>query len=167
MVNAAETDIVSPSVAAEDPLGFLCQIIFLGKDCFRSVASARLESRHQLIGGRSVSYAACEGIQPLFCGSFHIFIVAVGNHILDLLFQAVADGFLSQQHTVTELCVILKQGIGPCRALSFGVYGVRCGRCGVTPDGGTARRIGNIHMIAEKLGNQFRVGRLTTACAGA
>ena len=44
MVNAAETDIVSPSVTTEDPLGFLSQEIFLSKDFFCFVASACFQS---------------------------------------------------------------------------------------------------------------------------
>ena len=40
MVNAAEANVVCPSVTTKDPLGFLSQEIFLSKDFFGSVTSA-------------------------------------------------------------------------------------------------------------------------------
>ena len=49
MVNTTESDIVSPSVTTEDPLGFLGQIIFLSKDFFCCVTSACFQSCDQFV----------------------------------------------------------------------------------------------------------------------
>src|SRR5699024_10317968 len=120
MVNAAESDIVSPSVTTEDPLGFLRQEVFVLHDVLAGLAVASLKSSYQFVGGVSVGHAAVEGIQVrlacffYFCGS-----LIRSGYSLYFFFQSRTDGFLSKQHTVTKLCVILKQGVGPCRTLSL------------------------------------------------
>ncbi len=128
MVHAAESDIICPSVAAEDPLGLLSEEFLVFQDCLRLVASACLQSCHQLVRCRSVGCAACISIQPLLSCRFHIFFVCVCNKIFHFCFQTAADRILRQQHTITELSRILEQGVGPCRTLTLLVHGVRCGR---------------------------------------
>ena len=128
MVNAAETDIVSPSVTTEDPLGFLSQEVFALQDFLSFLASAGFQSSNQLICSSTVGSAYAEGIQPFLTGSLNVFFICSSNQSLYFGLQTVTQSLLSQEHTVTELSVILEQRVGPCRTLSFSVYSVRCGR---------------------------------------
>ena len=129
VVYAAESDIVSPSVATEDPLGFLSEEVFVLNDVSANVAVSVFDCFYKFLGCSSVGSAAVKGIQILFACCFYFFRSFLGVHnILNFGFQAAADCFLSEKHTITELCVVLEQGVGPCRALSFLVYSVRSGR---------------------------------------
>src|SRR5699024_8642371 len=108
MVNAAESDIVSPSVTAEDPLGFLGQEIFLLKNLFASFASACLKSCYKFICSRAVGGAYGEGIQPFLAGCLNILFICGCYKGFYFFFQTVTDRFLCEKHTVSELCVILE-----------------------------------------------------------
>src|SRR5699024_5845738 len=112
----------------EYPLRFLAQEVFLCQDFFCLVASACFQCSDQFIGSCSVCSAASIGIQPFLSGSFHILVVSVCHYIFYFLFQTLADCILSQQHTITKLCVVLEQRVIPCRTLAFCIHGVRCGR---------------------------------------
>ena len=58
MVNTAESDIVSPSVTTEDPLGFLSQEVFILNDVFAYIAvNASSRCSYQLIGSSTVGCA--------------------------------------------------------------------------------------------------------------
>ncbi len=72
VVNAAESDIVSPSVTTEDPLGFLSEEVFLCKDLFALVASASFQSSYQLIGCSTVGSTYSISIKPFLSCSFYI-----------------------------------------------------------------------------------------------
>ena len=128
MVNAAESDIVSPSVTTEDPLGFLSEEVFLCKDLFALVTSASFQSSYQLISCSTVGCSNSISIKPFLSCSFYICVLTVSNDILNFLFQSATDSVLSEQHTVTKLSCILEQGVGPCRTMSLLVYSVRSGR---------------------------------------
>ena len=54
MVNTAESDIVSPSVTTEDPLGFLSQEVFVLQDILCFLASACFQSSNQLVCSSAV-----------------------------------------------------------------------------------------------------------------
>ena len=86
-------------------------------------------------------------------------------YCLELLLNSLSQGVLSQEHTVTELCVILEQGVSPCRTLAFLVGGVRSGRLGTCPDGGAARCICNVHSVAEELSYKLSIRSFAAACA--
>ena len=63
VVKTAETDIVSPTVAAEDPLWFLSQIILRSKDLLSCVATACFQSSNQLFCSRCVSVAVINSVK--------------------------------------------------------------------------------------------------------
>ena len=130
MVNTAESDIVSPSVTAEYPLGFLCkEVFFLEQLCsFRTSASACFQSSYQLVCSSAVFRTDVKGIQIFLSRSLHVLIVSAFRQLLHFYFQTVSDGILSKQHTIAELCVILEQGVRPCRSSSVGIYGIWCRR---------------------------------------
>ena len=79
MVNAAETDIISPSVAAEYPLGLLGQEIFVLYDILADRAVDSLKSGNQLVRSRSVERADSEGIQPFLAGRLYFLGSLVGS----------------------------------------------------------------------------------------
>ena len=47
------------------------------------------------------------------------------------------------------------------------VAGVRRGHSGVTPDGGAAGGVGDVHAVAKELGHEARIARLGATGAGA
>ncbi len=69
-------------------------------------------------------------------------------------------------HAQAVLSVVLEQGVAPCGAASslLVVYGLRGG---TAPDGGAAGGVGDVHLLAEQLGDQAGVRSLGAACAGA
>ena len=109
MVYAAASDIVSPSVTPEDPLGFLSEEVFVLNDVSANVAVSVFDCFYKFLGCSSVGSAAVKGIQILFACCFYFFRSFLGVHnILNFGFQAAADCFLSEKHTITELSIILK-----------------------------------------------------------
>ena len=93
MVNTTESDIVSPSVTTEDPLGFLSKEVFLCKNVFCLVASASLKSCNQFLCCCTVGSTACESIQPFLTSSFNVCIVTVSYNIFNFCFQAITIAF--------------------------------------------------------------------------
>ena len=65
------------------------------------------------------------------------------------------------------LCVVLEQGVGPCGAVAVLIGAVRGRRARAAPDGGATGGVGDIHAVAEQLGDEACIGRLGAACAGA
>ena len=71
MVNTAETDIVSPTVATEYPLGFLSEEVFILHNILAVRAVDAVQSRYQLVGSCAVQCTDSVSIQPLFASCFH------------------------------------------------------------------------------------------------
>ena len=71
MVNTAETDIVSPTVAAEYPLGFLSEEVFVLHNILAVRAVDAVQSLYQLVGSCAVQCTDSVSIQPLFASCFH------------------------------------------------------------------------------------------------
>src|SRR5690606_30536946 len=99
------------------------------------------------------------------------FLQLCGDVLLQQAFhhfrQLASAGSQGQIHAVTELGVVLKQGVGPAWPLPILVEGVGAGGCAAAVDGGAACGVGNNHSVAEQLGGQLNVGRFAAACAGA
>ena len=133
MVNTAETDIVSPSVTAEYPLGLLSEEVFVLHD---SPCSSGSRCRPEPATSLSVAVPfdrtdIRKVSKPLFASSLitsSVALVLPPSQLSTLPFKLVTDCVLSQKHTITELCVVLEQGVVPCRTLASLVHGVRCGR---------------------------------------
>ena len=77
-------------------------------------------------GGSLVLVAVVIGLEPCI-GSILEFLAAAGSrdHGLNLGLQVVTDLLLAEVHAEAVLCVILEQGVGPCRSLARLVDGVR------------------------------------------
>ena len=170
MVHAAEADIISPAVAAEDPNGFLGKVFFVVEDIFACIAVAveRFESGNKRFGRRAVLVAVVDGVKVSAASSFDVFGCFLGSrNVFDFCNQAVADCVLTEIQAVTVLGVILKQGVRPSRTVAVFVDGIGRSCRRAAPNGGTTGCIGNIHSDAEQLGNQSCVRGFGAARAGA
>ena len=127
MVNTAVADIVSPSVTTEYPLGLLGKELLLLKDNLSCIGAVSFKSCYQSIGCCTVLCADCEGIDPLLSCCLNIIACCLSNS-LDLGLEVSSQGLVCKKHTITELCSILKQGVGPCGAVTLVVHCVRSGR---------------------------------------
>src|SRR5699024_5357377 len=92
MVETSETDIVSPTVAADNPLRLLGQVILHGEDFTAGVAAARFEHRHEAVAHLPVARRAVARLYPFAHSMFQLFRAAgaVLHGIPHLLFDAVA-----------------------------------------------------------------------------
>ena len=96
VVYATETDIVSPSVTTEDPLGFLSQEVFVLNDFFAGIAFASFQSSNQFICCSTVGSTYTEGIDPFFTSCFYFIRSFFTFHnSFYFCFQTVTDCFLS------------------------------------------------------------------------
>ena len=69
----------------------------------------------------------------------------------------------SELNPETEFSVIFEDGIGPGRTIPLAVYRIGRGRQIAAIDRGTAGRVGDGEMVAEKLRQKFDIGRFTAA----
>ena len=127
MVNTAVTDIVSPSVTTEYPLGLLGQELLLLKDLLSCIGAVSFESCYQSIRSCAVLSACHEGVDPLLSGCLDVVACCLSKS-LDLGLEICSQGLVCKKHTITKLCSVLKQGVGPCRAVTLVVHCVRSGR---------------------------------------
>ena len=85
VVNTAESDIVSPSVTTEDPLGLLSQDNLCSSAIsFACIASACFQSCYQLVSSCTVCSAYAEGIQPFLSSCLYFFVAFRCNRCLNL-----------------------------------------------------------------------------------
>ena len=145
VIQTAEADIVCPAVTTEDPHGLLGEEVLVSKDLLDCLAAGAhcLKLCDELVGSCSVGSGVVKCGEVFLSGSLcgsRSFIAA--GDLLDIFLESVADSSLSEVHTKTELCVVFKEGVAPSRAEALLVDGVRSGRCGAAPDGGTACCVG-------------------------
>ena len=166
MVKSAVTDIVSPAVAAEDPLALLGEVVLSCENLANDAVLCRalLKSAYQLLGSSCVCLAVVLSSEILVDECLSVIMSDLAC-FLQLLLNSLSQSVLSQEHTVTELCVILEQGVSPSRTLAFLVGGVRSGRLRTCPDRGAARSVCDVHSVAEQLSNDLSVRSLAAACA--
>ena len=162
MVHAAESDIVTPTVAADDPLRFFHEILFPLEDLLAGIAAAGLHHRNEFFAGCGTQRAAVFAVNPLLHRSLQLSraATAVGDGVLHLQGHALAQFLHTKVHTQAELGIVLKQRIGPCRTLTLAVGRVRGRRCRTAVDRRTTRSVGNHHPVSEHLRDQFDVRRL-------
>ena len=151
VVNSTESDIVSPSVTTEDPLGFLRKEVFIFQQfCSLSTSAVTVfQSFYKLVCSCSVCCTYWECIQIFLSCCFHIIVCTVLYKFLYRCFESFTDRILCKKHTISKLCVILKQWVRPCRTSSLWVYCIRCRRWRVTPDRRTSCCICNVHSVTE------------------
>ena len=171
VVKAAEADIVSPAVAAEDPDGLLSEVLLACKDFLAGRAAgsfALFELCNQCLGCFSIGVALILGFQEGVDGVLHgVGRVLCACHLFELGNQTLTNSQLAVVHTQTVLSIVLKQGVCPSRTVAVCINGVRRGSSRAAPDGRTAGCVGDIHTIATNLSDQASIRGLGTACAGA
>ena len=150
MIQSTESDVISPSVSAENPLWLFSEEIFIIYDILTYFTVTSRKCRYQLICSSSICSSTGKGIKPFLTYCLHFF----GSFIrcrdrFYFCFQSISDRFVCKHHTVTKLCVIFKEGVRPCRSFTFCVHSVRCRWWWVTPDRRTSCCVRNIHSVSE------------------
>ena len=100
----------------------------------------------------------CERFLQGRLNRFHVVL----HDLQDACFLVV----LCQSHTITELGIVLKQGVCPCNTLTVLVVDKRSGRCRRAVDHGASGSVGNHHVTTEQLRYELVVRCLTAARAG-
>ena len=165
VVEAAESDIIAPTVAAEDPLALLDEAVTELEELLADVAAAFLHQRDELVG----DFLGLEGVlavlDPLGEEGLDFGAAAVaGEAFLHNALHAVAHLAGGGGHTEAELSVVLKERVGPSGTEAAAVVAaVRCGRSRAAVDGGAARGVGHHHLLAEELGDALEVRGLAAA----
>ena len=165
MVHAAEADIISPAVAAEDPVGTFDEVFLLGQEFFKNRFACRFffEKGRHFIGAFTCAFPFEEVGCPVaerglkfggsnrFCG-------------FNLERQVFADLVDAHEHAETVFRGIFKQAVGPDGTVAFFVRRIRGHRRGTAVNGGAARSVGDHHAVAEKLSRQFDIRCFAAAC---
>ena len=169
VVHAAEADVVTPAVAADDPLRLLHQPVLHFENVLAVVAAAGLHHRDQ--AGRNLGRLGRRTARgdPLLHDALQLVraLRTACDRLLHRLLNTVAEFLDAHVHTQTELGVVLEERIGPCGALPLVVGAVRRRRSRTRINRGTARGVGHHHLLAEQLRNSLDIGSLAAACAGA
>mmetsp|Transcript_37349 Transcript_37349/g.76623 ORF Transcript_37349/g.76623 Transcript_37349/m.76623 type:complete len:1132 (-) Transcript_37349:692-4087(-) len=182
VIESAETNVVGPAVAADDPVGVAAEDVALVVEALELGVALGLvlEERDDLVLELVVEGAAL--------GEQHVRLVLVAHHreLRQELAQLVADRHLlvlqglvhlehelvtalleGAAHAKAKLGVVLEEGVGPRGALAARVGRVRERRVGRSPDGGAAGGVGNDEALAKELGEKLHVRGLAAALAGA
>ena len=138
LIEAAEADVVCPAVAAEDPDGLLGDVLLALQDLSRLLAassSSLLQLSDQGLCGLVVGLGVVLGSDELLVSSLQLCGCLVGtSNLSDLLDQVLTDGLLADVQAQAMLCVILEQGVAPCRTMAAVlVDGVRRDGSGTAP----------------------------------
>ena len=171
----AESDIIAPTVSAEDPLALLDEAVAEFEELLADVAAALLHQRDELVG----DFLGLEGVlavgDPLVEEGLDFGAAAVaGEAFLHNALHAVAHLTGGGGHTEAVVCrrlgrqlsVVLEQRVGPGGTEAAAVVAaVRCGRSRAAVDGGAARGVGHHHLLAEELGDALEVRGLAAAGA--
>ncbi len=175
VIQSAVTDIVSPAVAAEDPDGFLDEAVFRLIDLFAeriAVAAAVFAAFQRLdkfIGRRFAAFRVFHIGEPFFAGSlaFGIILPAVFGKLFDFRREFGAPCAVCEVHAVAEFRIVFEQAVRPSGAVAVFVDRVGACRGGTAVDRGAARRVRDDHAVAEHLGDDFDVRRLSASRASA
>ena len=178
MIQSTKADIICPPIATDNPDAFLhehiCQaeqmldtpallllsILVLGQGgCFmQAVLELMLEPRNPFPLRPYSCFRRLISIQ-------YIFYQMHPNDIATLReqFTGILKLFIQRDtHAQAKLGVIFKQGVGPRWSSLLTVHGPGSRRQVAAINGGTARRVGNQHAVAEQLGGELDIRRLTT-----
>ena len=169
VVEAAESDIIAPTVAAEDPLALLDEAVTELEELLADIAAALLHQRDELVGNLLGLEGALAVGDPLVEEGLDFGAAAVaGEAFLHNALHAVAHLASGGGHTEAELGVVLEEGVGPGGTEAAAVVAaVRSGRSRAAVDGGAARGVGHHHLLTEELGDALQVRGLAAAGAGA
>ena len=171
VIQAAEADIVSPAVAAEDPDGLFARYSL----CWRTSLQASQPAAAPFSSSAISALAGSAFAAPLSLVSIKVLMAffrsseapsapAISS---SLEIRALTDRQLAVVHAKAVLCVVLEQAVRPSRAVAVLVNGVRAGSSRAAPDRRATGCVGDIHTVAADLSNQAGIRSLGAACAGA
>ena len=141
MVNTAEADVISPTVAAEDPNRLLREVFLMSQNVLAecAICAGFFNGVCQCLRSVCILSAVFKRCKVSVCRRLNVCACFVRlSDLLNFAYKTVADSFLTEVHTVAVLCVILKQRVSPCRTVALGVCGVRRGSGRTAPNGRAA-----------------------------
>ena len=125
MVEAAETYVVSCSVACDNPLAALDDEVLEVEDAFADVAAASFAERHDCFEHFACRNGAFAVFKPFcsLCLDFVAALLACGCtlHEVD---EAFLHLFVGDGHTESEFGKVLEQGVAPCGPVAAEVGGI-------------------------------------------
>ncbi len=167
VIQAAETDVVRPAIAADEPDGLLNQVVgqLLQPIARRENRSAPSFSRSDDDApalGTDSGFRGLVGIEDFLDQSVADVRGQRCEQLLGLAFQVVD----AQPQPETKLGVVFKERVRPGGPAAAAVDGVGSGGQVAAVDRRAAGRVGDQEAIAEELREQLDVGRLPAAGAG-
>mmetsp|Transcript_7487 Transcript_7487/g.20229 ORF Transcript_7487/g.20229 Transcript_7487/m.20229 type:complete len:1155 (+) Transcript_7487:2178-5642(+) len=178
VVQAAEADVVGPTVAADDPMRRRDEHVgaaLHGPDEVRrgELLGLRGEEALQLIEHHVARVRAVGDVEPLLQGGHQFrggdglrLQLSLVHELPDVLEELVAALLRAERHAEAVLRRVLEKGPGPSGALALLVLPEGAHAVGAAPHGGAAAAVGDDHAVAEHLGEQLHVGGLAAAGAG-
>ena len=133
VVKSAVTDVVCPSVTAEDPNGLLDKYVlvlddFCGKVLAALAVSVSFEVCKQLSGCGLACLGVVKACKPFFASGNAFGVLALflpnSKQCFNVFLQFGTTLFECKVVTETEFGVVFKQAVCPCRSVTFLVDGV-------------------------------------------
>ena len=94
MIEAAETDIISPTITTEDPLALLSEEVLILYEILGKIVGLISKCCNELLGSCTVGSAYAESIKPLLSYILHRCILL--SELLYFLLQSGTDCVLSK-----------------------------------------------------------------------
>jgi len=169
VVETTESDVVTPAVAAEDPLALLDHELLELDELLADVAAASFHHRNELVGDLFGLEGVLAVVDPLGEEGLHLSgaaaaLEAFAHNALDAVAHLAGSG----SHTEAELGVVLEQRVSPSGTEAATIVAaVRSSGSGTTIDGGATGSVSNHHLLTEELGDSLEVRSLTATCASA
>ena len=172
VIQTAVADVVRPAVAAVHPHGLLGEVLFALEDLLRDGLLLCSELR-ALERGDQLLRRGRGGVQIVIDreiagdGRLDRLVLRQGVELPDVVRRGVAQLPDGEAHAVGELGIVFKQGVRPRDALALRVLAVRDARHGRAPRLRAAGSVGEVHLVAEELGQELGIRRLAAARARA
>ena len=169
VVEAAVTDVVSPAVSADHPNRLFCQRILAAPDILHmlTVIIGIGEGDAYRVGHQNGLFIVVPVIEPCLESGFEHLVTRRFNGGAGVRLGLFAELVHGEIDAEGEFGVVFKQGVGEGRAEAAPGHRLREGGSEETVGLRTARGIGGIHPVSEKLSKKFDVRRFPAAGAGA
>ena len=174
VIQSAVTDVVCPTVAAEDPNGLLNYAVCAVFDCGKSGLEFAFGFGNGVI---EVSVYGSLNFLGNVC-VFHIFepefkcvayarACAEFDSLIHKGSESCSASFVSEIHAVTKLCIVLEERVAPGGTVAVFIEGVRAGGSGAAVNGRTSGSVSNYHSVTEELSDKFYIRSFAATCASA
>ena len=167
MVESAVADIICPTVTTEYPLAAGWDEVLVVEELLAGLALALGKQRDDLVSDLAGYCCILPVVEPLLAESLDVIGSLLASESLG---HEVGDGLActvgTDLHSKTEFCVVLEEGVLPCRSVSLCIGAVRGSREGSSVDRGATGSVRNHHPVSEELGDVLDVWGLAAAGAG-